>query len=349
MRLNTQTQQKPAMAYDARAFENAGIIFHYPVQFQMEGIAHDYELAMDAQPALVTTSNAGIPAWLSNYIDPKLIEILVSPMKAAVIVGEAKKGDWTTTVSTFPNVESTGEVSSYGDYSNDGSVSANANFNQRQSYHYQTFTRWGERELANAALAKIDWANRQQIASALILNKFQNQTYFFGVAGLQNFGLLNDPALYASIAVTAPWSAGATTAEIIYGDIVRLFRQLQTQANGTIDAEERMVLALSPINAVNLNKTNQYNVNVYDQIKKNYPNMRIETAVEYTTAGAGNVELVQLMAEEVEGQETATCAFTEKMRAHAIVTETSSWKQKKSQGTWGTIIFRPFLIAGMIG
>ena len=178
----------------------------------------------------------------------------------------------------------------------------------------------------------------------LLLNKYQNKTYFFGVTGLQNYGLLNDPALPATISPTTTWSSA--TADVIYADIVRLFQQLQTQANGTIDAESQMCMALSPVNAVNLNKTNQYNVNVYDQIKKNFPNIRIETAVEYATASG---QLVQLIAENVEGQETATAAFTEKLRAHAIVTDVSSWKQKKSQGTFGTVIFRPFLIAGMLG
>lgn len=301
-------------------------------------------MAFDAQPELVTTSNAGIPAFLSNYLDPKLVEILFAPMKFAVIAGEMKKGDWTTTVVTIPVIESEGEVSSYGDYNANGSVEANANFPQFQTYHYQTFTQWGEKELAVAALAKIDWASRLNIASALVLNKFQNQSYGFGIQGLQNYGLLNNPLLSAPIAPTTHW-AGATS-DVIFGDCIRIFQQLQTQANGTIDVEARMVMALSPVNAVNLNKTNLYNVNVYDQLKKNFPNLRVETAPEYSTQSG---ELVQLIAEEVDGQETLTTAFTEKMRAHALVVDSSSWKQKKSQGTIGTMIFRPALIAQMLG
>jgi hypothetical protein len=329
-----------------RLMRESGIVFDSKLgaiqvsQYPLE----QYALAVDAQPELVTASNAGIPAFLSNFLDPKLIEVLVSPMKAAQIAGETKKGDWTTTVATFAVIESQGEVSSYGDFNNNGSVEVNANFPQRQSYHYQTFTQWGEKELANASLAKIDWAARVNIASVLLLMKFQNQSYFFGIDGLQNYGMLNDPALSAPIAVTGAWNG--QDAAVIYGDIVRLFKQLQTQANGTIDADTRMVMALSPVNAVNLNKTNTFNVNVYDQIAKNFPNLRVITAPEYlTTAG----ELVQLVAEEVEGQETWSTAFTEKLRAHAIVQDTSSWKQKKSQGTFGAVIFRPVYIAGLLG
>lgn len=301
-------------------------------------------LGMDAQPQLVTVANAGIPGFLTNWVDPKLIEVLVSPMKAAQIYGEEKKGDWTTEDIYFSVIESQGEVSSYGDFSANGSVEVNANFPQRQCYHYQTFTQWGEREMAKAALAKIDQASRLNIASVLLLNKFQNASYFFGIAGLQIYGGLNDPTLYAPIAATAPWSSSAADGAVIYDDIRRLFQQIQAQSNGLVSQDMRMVLALSPTQEVNLAKANTFNVNVHDQIKKNFPNIRIVSAPEFSTTSG---ELVQLIVEELEGQETTTCSFTEKLRAHAVVQDTSSWKQKKSQGTSGTVIFRSFLIGQM--
>lgn len=331
--------------------EQIGLVYMGDIQgFQAEGVAKSLRLAMDAQPTLVTTSNSGIPAFLSTFVDPKLIEILVSPMKAAAVVGdEIKKGDWLTETAMFPVVESTGETSSYGDFSDNGRAGANTNFPQRQSYHYQVITQWGERELERAGLAKIDWANRQNIASVLTLNKFQNQTYFFGVSGLQNYGLLNDPSLPAPI---APVTVGGQTlwtgkdALGVYGDIQALFAQLQTQANGLVTLETPMTLAMSPVSQVSLTKTTQFNVNVMDLLKKNFPNLRVETAPEYATA-SGN--LLQLIVDELDGQRTASVAFTEKLRAHPVKVELSSFKQKKSQGTWGAIIFRPILIAQMLG
>jgi hypothetical protein len=212
-------------------------------------------------------------------------------------------------------------------------------------------TQWGERELERAGLAKIDWANRLNIASALTLNKYQNKTYFFGVSGLQNYGLLNDPSLSAPItpatktAGGTSWSNGTPTEN--YNDVLKLFKQLVSQANGLIDQETAMTLALSPTARANFGKTNEiFATNVEDMLKKNFPNLTIKTAPEYSTTSG---ELVQLIVDELEGQRTASCAFTEKMRAHPIVVQSSSFKQKKSQGTWGTVIFRPFLIAQMLG
>ncbi|MCH4572250.1 DUF2184 domain-containing protein [Achromobacter xylosoxidans] len=326
-----------------------GIVFPGAMDYLPDEFRHDYALAMDAAGPLVTVSNSGIPSYLLNYIDPELTRVLTTPMQGAVILGESKKGDWTTLTATFPVVESTGEVSSYGDFNNNGRAGANTNFPQRQSYHYQTMTEWGERELDMAGQAKINWASELNIASALVLNKFQDNSYFFGIAGLQNYGLLNDPNLSAPV---APISVGGVTlwsgkdGQAVYDDIVKIYGQLVTQTRGLVTRRDKLKLCMSPEIEVNLTKTNQYNVNVSDMLAKNFPNLTVETAVQYAT---GSGQLVQLIADSIEGQNVGTAAFTEKMRAHAIVRDTSSFKQKKSQGTWGAVIKVPMAIASMIG
>lgn len=324
------------------------------IDFQKAGVyltVNHNGLACDAQPSLITVSNSGIPAFLSTYIDPKLIDVLVSPMKAAEIVGsEVKKGDWTTKTSMFPIVESTGEVSSYGDYNNNGMANANFNYVNRQSYHYQVITQWGEMELENAGLGRIDFANRLNIASVLILNKFQNLTYFFGVSGLQNYGLLNDPSLSAPVTPVTKVAGGTSwsvaTAQEINTDVQKLFKQLQVQSNGLVQLDTKMTLAMSPVSEVYLTKTTDFNVNVQDILKKNFPNLTVKTAPEYSTASG---ELLQLIVDSYEGQRTVDTAFTEKLRAHPIVIDMSAFKQKKSQGTWGSIIYRPAFISQMLG
>lgn len=334
---------------------DVGIVFDQRLgrmQFLPENIRlrpdhnHPLGIACDAQPELVTVNNAGIPAFLSTYLDPNLIRVLNSPMKAAEIAGETKKGDWLSTVLQFPVIELDGEVSSYGDYNANGSVEVNTNFPTRQTYHYQTWTQWGEKELANAGLAAISWAAELNAASALILNKFQNRSYFFGISGLAIYGLLNDPALYAPIAPTAQWNLNSTSSETVYDDVRRLFLQLVTQANGTVDATMSLTLACSPETSVAFQKTNQFGLNVWDLIKKNFPNIRLVVAVEYSTEGG---ELVQLFVDEIEGQETVTTSFTEKMRAHNLEVYSSYYRQKKSQGTSGAIYFRPFGVSQMLG
>jgi hypothetical protein len=314
------------------------------IRFRVDGS----KFAYDAQPELVLNNNAGIPAWLVNYMDPQIIHILTSPNKAAQIIGsEVQYGDWTTKTATFTTVAHTGEVSAYGDFNTNGMANAVVNFPQRQSFAYQINTQWGELEMAMWANARVNLANEKQQAAATAMANYQNLTYFFGVSNLQNYGLLNDPGLSPAIVSPKKWNASGTAADEVYEYIRRLYIQIQYQSGGTIDAQAPIVLAMSPVLALALNKTNIYNVNVYDQLKKNFPNIRLETAVQYANQTGG--ELVQMIVESVEGVKTVTAAFTEKMRAHAVVVGASSWSQKKSGGSFGTVIKNYTAIAQMIG
>lgn len=306
-------------------------------------------LAADAQPGLITVSNAGIPAYLANYLDPRIIDILLAPMKAAEIYGEVKKGDWTTLTAQFPVGEMTGETSAYGDYSNNGSSDVNFNWVSRQSYHFQTITNWGERELAIAGEAQIDLAARKNRSSVNTIQRGANKIAFFGVAGVAQYGALNDPNLPAPLT-----PAGTGTAQLwankdaaaIFTDLQAMYEDLATRNQGYVERDSRMTIAMSNASEAQLTKTNQYNVNVSDQIKKNWPNARVVAAPEFATS-SGN--LIQWFVDEVEGVETVRTAFTEKMRAHPVKVGLSNFKQKKSAGHWGTIWFRPTFVSQMLG
>lgn len=324
-------------------------------------IAMDELMAFDAptastyaQPTLVTSPNAGIPAFLSTYLDPKLIEVLLAPLKAEMIYGVTKKGDWVTQTAMFAMIENTGEVASYSDYNENGRSDINVNFPQRQSYNFQTFTEWGDMELARYELARVDAASRKNISSANTLNRFMNLTFFFGVSGgLQNYGGLNDPSLAAAL-TPATKAAGGTSwvnalpTEIL-ADIQAMFAQLQQATHGTdgnLDLDMPMTLALSPVSEIYLANTNSFGLTAKEMIMKVFPKLKIANAVQYLS---GTTYSCQLIVDEIEGQRTAECAFNEKMRAHRIVPATSSFRQKKSAGTWGTIIYRPIGIASMSG
>lgn len=336
------------------AFDQAALARRYGVHFmaslgqEAKGLKLiDRDLAFDAQPALVTAANSGVPALFTTVVDPTIIEIVLEPLNAAEFYNETKKGSWVSDTAMFIVAERAGYVSSYGDFSNAGRVSANVNYPQRQSYHFQTFTEYGEREIEREAEGRVDWINQLNASSLRVMLQFQNDSYLFGIAGLQNYGGVNDPSLSAPIAPTVAWSSQSDPA-VIFADVLRLVQLLISQSNGILNAKSEFRMGLSPTNALNLNKTNTFNYNVEDQIKKNFPGLTIITIPQFSTVnGAG--ELVQLIAPTVLGQKTVECAFTEKMRSHAVVTKSSSWEQKKSAGTWGTVYYRPVMVAQMVG
>ncbi len=364
------TQSIPAFAAEKARLNLLGVSWEEgaePRGYVADEVRHNYRLAMDAQPSLATSSNAGVPAMLTTLIDPQVYEILFAANKAAEILGEVRKGTWVDDTAMFPVVEHVGEVTSYGDFNDAGHAGANTNWPQRQSYLFQVIKEYGDRELERAGLARINWASEIDKAAATILNKFSNLTYFFGVLGLQNYGLLNDPNLPASLtpttkaspAVGNTWftaSGGPNcTANEVYNDVIQLYEQLVVQTAGLVSKDTKLTLAMSPGSEVALTFTNTYNVNVNDLLKKNFPQIRIVTAVQYGALSASNPQgvatgnMMQMIADNIEGQKTGESAFNEKMRSGVVVRALSSYKQKVTGGTWGSIIRMPVAFVSMVG
>lgn len=361
----TPQEARAQFLADRPYLADKGIILDDVQMYATDAAKRDYTLAMDALPPLQSVATSGIPAILTTTIDPNVIRIRFAPTRAAEILGEQKKGDWLQDTAAFPVVEHTGEVSSYGDYANNGNVGVNMNWPQRQNYLYQTVSEYGEREVARAGLAGINLVSEKDAAAANVMGRFENLIYFFGVAGLQNYGLVNDPALTASLTPATKAATGTgwqtvggapnATSNEVYNDVLALFAQLVTQTAGLVSAEDKLVLALSPGSAVALGYINQFNLKVRDALKAEFPNLEIVTAVQYGRQTATNPQgvaagnMMQLIAKTIDGQETGFAGFSEKMRQHNLVADMTSYKKKWSGGAWGAVLRMPYAIVSMVG
>jgi len=248
-------------------------------------------------------------------------------------------------------MEFTGQTEAYGDNANAGSSDTNYNWASREPYLFQTIITYGDLEAAVTALAKINLAKDKQLAAANIIDIDQNKFYMLGVAGLQNYGLLNDPQLTATINPATKAAGGvlwsvATTKEK-YDDCLLLFQRLVNQLNGNVDKDSKLKLCMSPALAVDLGSATDFNVSVLDMLNKYFSNLTIVTAPEYYNVSTG--ETMQFIAEEVMGMPTGKLAFTEKIKAGRIVLDLSSAKQKFTAGTVGYIGYIPAGIAQMRG
>lgn len=308
--------------------------------------------------ALVTQTNNGVPLWMLTYFDPKVIEILTTPLRAEKIFKPEKRGDWTNPIMQFNLIEHTGEVQPYGDYTEHGGVGINVNYPTRQSYTFQTMATWGDKQIAEYGKAKINYHQQKEIAAAKTIKIAHNTIWFYGVAGITNYGILNDPDLptpSAPLTYTpsgtplVTWVQKATDPDgalAIYEDIRLLYTNIVTASEGLISMDDKMKLVISNNRATYLAVKSRFNVSVKESLKEAFPNMEIVTAPEYSTMAG---ELMQLIVEEVEGVPTGILAYTELERSHGVVRGASSYKEKKSAGSWGSIIFRPFGISGMLG
>ena len=328
------------MNFDALA-QKAGVIYmgQSPQLLTPQTMS---KVAMDAQSVAITSPSAGVASVFTTWVQPKPVEILLTPTPLAEALGEVKKGDWVSQTILFATVESSGEVASYGDFNENGLADANVNYPERNPYHYQSIIRVGDREAAIAGAANLNWTERKQIASITALNRFQNLSYIFGVNGLKNYGLINDPNLLPSTTATA-W--GAKDAQAIFDDFQELYALAVKQADGYVTRTTKMTCVLPPTLEANFTKTNMYNVNVSDQLEKNFPNLKFVVVPEYAT-DAG--QQIQLIADLEDGQPTVELSFTEKMRVFPIDIMKSGFEQKRMQGTNGAIVYRPLLIAGML-
>lgn len=360
--------------YEARAAWNAhkaqheryGLVLPNITGYLTDEMKQDYTLAMDAQPLPATFNNSALPSMLTTYIDPEVVRIAFAPLEGANILGETKTGTWLTDTALFPVVEGTGETSSYGDFNTNGRSGVNTNWPARQSYHFQVVSEYGERETERAGLSKLNWISEIDTSAADILGRTSNYTYFFGVNGLQNYGMLNDPRLPPSLMPSlkfngnnncwiTPSGGMNASANEVYADLQTLFWQLTNQSQGLVNAKSSIVIATHPATAVAFTITNSYGNDVYKLLKENFPNVRFETAVQYGALTAQNPQgiaagnMVQMIAETIQGKPSGTCSYTEKLRAHRIIPDVSSWKTKKTSGSWGAVIKRPMAFASMVG
>jgi hypothetical protein len=324
------------------------------------------QLAMDDAGTLSTDPNSALPTMLTTAIDPDVIRIIFEPLQMAEIMGEERKvGDWLEETRLFPVIEETGEVSSYGDYATSGRAGINFNYPAFQSYLFQVMLRYGDRETARAGLMRINYVGDLQRGASDLLRRFQNLTYAFGISGLQNYGLINNPYLSAYLTpATKAWggtswfngNTPAATANEVYNDILAVVQKIILQTNGAVSLDSPMTLALSPMSQQAMVFANSFGLFVRALLKEGFPNMKIKTAPQYGAltstnnqgySAVGNV--FQIIVDEVEGQKTAYPAFTEKMRAHRIVPMTSHMEQKLTAGSWGTILRLPLAVSGMLG
>ena len=307
-------------------------------------------LANDA--ALVTIPNTAIPAELTAYYDPRIIDVVTRPHKAREIFSEVQKGDWTTSHAKFRMNELTGSTQPYTDFGPSRTSGVNYNWLTRQQYVFQTLVEYGDFEEAISSVAKIQLAADKQRAAAHVIDNDSNLFYLLGVAGMDIYGVLNAPNLPAAITPLPSGSGGSVLwadkdTQQIYNDILALHEQLVTQGDGWIDQSSALTLVVSPSAAVWLGRATNFNVSVMDMLNKYFSNLKIVTLPEMADDPTG--ELVMLIADSMSGNPTGELGFSDKIRAGRLIPDVSSFRQKWTSTTYGAIVYYPFAIASMRG
>lgn len=336
---------KPTLQQFLQVTQKKGIYFPSTIQ----------ALAMDSDPQPTLAANGGIPAIVATFIDPTVVQTLFADNRAVQIIGgEEKRGAWAQDSFMIQRVEGTGDTVAYDDYSDQGAVQVTQTWEGRDVYRFQTMVTYGDLEQERYGLALLPYVSEKQKQAIATIDQDSNKFYFYGVAGLRNYGILNDPDLSAPI--TPRVYNGATSWKDkdvlgIYNDVLALYAELVAQTNGVIgdgvNMDTPLVLALSNTSSVYVKKSNEvFGNSVEKMLKDSFPNLTIETAPQYSTASG---ELVQLFVREARGQKFGYGAYSEKLKAYPLIVGASSHKQKYAASTYGTVITAPVFLVQMIG
>lgn len=312
------------------------------------GSKKEGNMAMDA--ALLTTPNMGVPVEALTFFDDGVVKILTDKRVANKIFDERKFGTRVDLYRKFKQIEDTGYTQPYSDHSDNGKSDVNINYPVAENYLFETVIEVGDLEQEMSAKGKVNlWSAKQEAAATNIAIDF-NRFYMTGVAGLQNYGILNNPDLPSAI-VAGTGAASSTlwstkTGAEIYADIVALMADMSARAGGHVDMTTRYKLIVGPSVYPYLAQQNALgSKTVLGQIQESFPNLEVVVAPEYDDS----TKKIQLIAVEVEGVPTGELGFSEKLNAGRVVQYLSHVAQKFSAGTYGAVIYRPIFISTMTG
>lgn len=336
-----------------------GAVGFMPYKEVDKKIVLDYQkirenLASDA--AMSTAPNIGAPIQLYTYLNPQVIETLFAVTNATKVFDRKKACDWEDEQAQFIVEEIAGSVSPYSDYSDGTQTDVNNTWPIRQNFRYQTTIKYGDLELAKAAKAKIDLAARKQLAASKIIARAENAFQIYGVAGMEIYGMLNDPNIPTAISPISvnsksTWADKIAAdpdgaANLVYNDVNKLWAELTTNNGGHLDVNAHIILCISNKMVSYLTQPNSYGKTAKVLLQENYPNIEFVQMPELTTDSG---EMLYMVVKDLVNEEVGFAGFSQAFMLNQLVRGLSDYKQKAHAGTTGCVITRPSAVAVMTG
>lgn len=343
-----------SFAWDSRTTEQTldklGIGYN---KSALDGMKSFY--GMDAAVAGITSPTVTTPIQFLQYWMPEIIEVVTAAKEADAIMGLDFVGDWHDESVVQTILERTGQAVPYGDHTNIPLSSWNTNYEQRDIVRFEEGIQVGVLEEARAGAMNISSQTEKRAAAAESLAIEFNNVAFFGYNEGNNrtYGFLNDPNLPAY--VTAATGAGGNTtwasktyAEIV-ADIRTAFAALRVQSGNLFKPERDASVMTLPVSAMEyLNVENEFGKSVYDFIKQNYPNVRIESAVQLDGANGG-ANVLYLFAESINGKSVIRQLGVERFRLIGVEQKAKVFLEDYSNATAGVLVAQPIGIVRYTG
>ena len=311
--------------------------------------------AMDADVAGVTTPSVAAPIQFLQHWLPDVVEVVTAAREIDAIAGRQVAGRWEDEEVIQRVLERTGQARPYGDHTDIPLSSWNMNYEHRDIVRFEEGIQVGVLEELRAGAMDISSQAEKRAAAAESLAIELNNVGFFGYNATVNktYGLLNDPNLSAYVTVATGASTYTTWATKTYdeicNDIKTAFAALRTKSGNLFKPErDAGVLVIAVACMEYLNTQNAYGLTVYDFIKKNYPNTRIESAVQLNAANGG-ANVFYLMAERFNGNRVLDQVVQEVFRLVGTEKRSKVFIEDYSNATAGIIVKQPVGIVRYTG
>ncbi len=305
---------------------------------------------MDGGIAGLTASNVFMPAGILTKISTDLVRIITRKRTADEIIGNRKKlGSWAQDDVLTRNIEHLGETQPYTDKDNAPVTSLNLDMIYAGHYRFSVKAQPGALESQQMALANISNEAEMYAAALETLAIEFNNIAFFGTskqAGMYPvYGILNNPALDAY--KTASSTVATTTFETMFKDVRDLIQEVISKAKGWASAESQIVIGIANNRAMNFSVVNQFGQTVEEVLKKTFKNLKIVNSPELDKAYNGQDVMICRFenTEAANVSETAVLGFSEIALASPVVQYETFTSQKFSSGSFGTIIYKPYMIS----
>lgn len=327
------------------------------VREMMRGMG--YGVGMDALQALVTTGNIGTPVQFLQTFLPGFVHISTAARKIDVLVGMTTVGAWKDEEVVQGVLEATGTAVPYGDYTNVPLSSFNVNFERRTIVRFEEGMQVGVLEEERSGVINLNTAASKREAATMALEIQRNKVGFFGYNSGNNrtYGFTNDPNLPAYVGVANPGS-GTTWATKTFlqitADIRTAIAALLASTQEVVDVEnDPLVLAIATNAVVYLTTTSDLGYSVRKWMKETYPNIRIESAPELSTANGG-AGVFYLYAEKVndsstDGGRVFDQIVPAKFQVIGVEKNAKNYVEDYSNAMAGILLKRPFAVVRYSG
>lgn len=307
----------------------------------------------DAQYSL--PSNGVLP-YFTTIFNKDPIEQLLKTTASREMSEDWQQGEFGTTDIKMPTVSYGGNSEVYADQAGTGESSINMNWVPRQAVTLQRTLQYGDLTQAQMAMAKINYVGQMRKGLTSLTSLDINSINLYGFAGMDIYGLSNDPSLNPAVVFPASAANPASSLWIykdfneIVADIRSLFNEIISIAGGQANYTQECILALPPSAFTALSTQNTLSsVMVSQYCKEAFPGMKIIQCAQYqgtgSPAGSTTPSICQLIFKELAGQRVAYNIFSSLYNSHGVVRLLSSYAEKISYTVSGGFLALPVGVA----